>query len=234
MTLLEPALLEPTVLEPTLVKPKAGVTYVGSAAMPVDAGDFTAHAFDAGAHTHLVLTMGDLTSVPAPLVRLHSECLTGDALRSRRCDCGSQLQAALTRIADEGVGAVIYLAGHEGRGIGLAEKIRAYALQDDGADTVDANVLLGHDADQRDYTPAVAVLDWYGVKAVRLLTNNPTKAAALQEQGIHVAALESHHGMVTEHNRAYLETKRDRMGHELTDLQPSHTSARGPTQAQLA
>ena len=227
MTILESTQLESTQLEsmPVEVTEREvalDVVYVGRAAMPVEAGEFTAHAFDLGAHTHLVLTMGDLSSVAAPLVRLHSECLTGDALRSQRCDCGSQLQAALTRIADEGVGAVIYLAGHEGRGIGLAEKIRAYALQDDGADTVDANVFLGHDADLRDYTPAVSVLEWFGVEAVRLLTNNPAKAAALEEQGIRVAALEPHHGMVTEHNRAYLETKRDRMGHELAELAARH------------
>ena len=204
----------------TVLEPTALVTHVGRAALPLDAGHFTAHAFDGGRHTHLALTMGELGSVRAPLVRLHSECLTGDALGSRRCDCGSQLDGALERVAVEGVGAVIYLAGHEGRGIGLAEKIRAYALQDGGADTVDANLLLGHEPDQRDYSPAVEILRWFGLDRVRLLSNNPLKSAALESAGVAVERVERHEGRVTHENHGYLRTKRDRMGHDLRSLSP--------------
>ncbi len=206
----------PTPLHRNTTDLAVDVTYVGRAAMPLDAGDFTAHAFDAGDDTHLLLTMGDLATATDPLVRLHSECLTGDALRSRRCDCGSQLQSALHTIAAAGVGAVIYLGGHEGRGIGLAEKIRAYALQDEGADTVDANLLLGHRADERDFSAAAAILRWCGVSAVQLLSNNPIKAEALEAQGIQIARMVGLDADVTPQNERYLVTKRDRMGHLLT------------------
>lgn len=190
------------------------VRHMGRSHLPLDAGEFVAHAFDDDlGNTHLAITKGDLSTAVSPLVRLHSECLTGDALRSTRCDCGSQLQASLETIEATGVGAVIYVAGHEGRGIGLADKIRAYALQDEGADTVDANLLLGHDADERDFGAAAAILDWFGVTHLRLLSNNPAKATALTEQGITVDRIVGQPGTVTPENARYLTTKRDRMGH---------------------
>ena len=153
---------------------------------------------------------------PEPLVRLHSECLTGDALGSLRCDCGEQLRSALQQIAEDPQGGVvIYLRGQEGRGIGLANKIRAYALQDRGFDTVDANIELGFPADLRDYGVAIQILGSLGVKRLRLLSNNPLKQAALERYGIEVA---ERHGLrigPNPYNAAYLETKRTRMGHDL-------------------
>jgi 3,4-dihydroxy 2-butanone 4-phosphate synthase/GTP cyclohydrolase II len=146
------------------------------------------------------------------LVRVHSECLTGDAFGSLRCDCGPQLNSALERVAQEG-GAVVYLAGHEGRGIGLKAKIDAYALQDRGRDTVDANLELGLPADRREYGAAAAILQDLGLTGIRLLTNNPAKVTGLEAMGIKVAAVEPLVVGITEHNAAYLETKAQRMGH---------------------
>ena len=150
----------------------------------------------------------------APLVRLHSECLTGDVFGSQRCDCGAQLARALERVAAEG-GAVVYLRGHEGRGVGLVAKLRAYGLQDQGFDTVDAQVELGLPIDAREYAAGAAVLVDLGVNAVRLLTNNPLKVNALREHGIDVAAVEPISIAPLPTNEAYLRTKRDRMGHRL-------------------
>jgi GTP cyclohydrolase II len=172
---------------------------------------------------HVVLSMGvsDTSSADplplgtaAPLVRLHSECLTGDALGSRRCDCGTQLDAALARIAAEGNGALVYVGGHEGRGIGLLEKLKAYHLQDLGADTVDANLMLGHPEDARDYAQAAAILADLGLTAIRLLSSNPAKENALARLGIRV--VERTGMFVPEHpeNEGYLATKRARMGHD--------------------
>jgi 3,4-dihydroxy 2-butanone 4-phosphate synthase/GTP cyclohydrolase II len=164
---------------------------------------------------HLALVRGDLAAGDlAPLVRVHSQCLTGDVLHSARCDCGQQLHAALDAIGQENRGVLLYLS-QEGRGIGLVGKIQAYALQDDGRDTVDANLELGFAADQRDYAVAAQMLRRLGVNRVRLLTNNPQKVAALQALGIQVqdrVPLEMTPG---EHNAAYLETKRQRLGHTL-------------------
>jgi 3,4-dihydroxy 2-butanone 4-phosphate synthase/GTP cyclohydrolase II len=150
----------------------------------------------------------------APLVRLHSECLTGDVLGSQRCDCGPQLQRALERVAAEG-GVVVYLRGHEGRGVGLLAKLQAYALQDAGFDTVDAQVELGLPIDAREYAAGAAILAKLGVDAVRLLTNNPMKVNAMREHGIEVAAVERISVAPLATNEAYLRTKRDRMGHDL-------------------
>jgi 3,4-dihydroxy 2-butanone 4-phosphate synthase / GTP cyclohydrolase II len=161
---------------------------------------------------HLVLLKGPLGD--APLVRVHSECLTGDALGSRRCDCGAQLQASMRRIGEEG-GAIVYLRGHEGRGLGLANKIAAYALQDGGLDTVEANHALGFADDPRDYAAAVAMLKSLGVDRLRLLSNNPRKAAALRAGGITVAEQVPLLAPVTSDNAAYLATKRDKLGHGL-------------------
>lgn len=162
---------------------------------------------------HLALIQGPLTG--APLVRAHSECLTGDALGSRRCDCGAQLQEGLKRIGDSGNGVLLYLRGHEGRGLGLANKIRAYALQDDGLDTVEANHALGFADDLRDYGVAAQILKTLGVERVRLLSNNPRKAAGLRANGV---AVSEELPLVTPsnpHNAAYLDTKRDKLGHGL-------------------
>ncbi|WP_224404049.1 3,4-dihydroxy-2-butanone-4-phosphate synthase [Pseudonocardia sp. ICBG1034] len=165
---------------------------------------------------HLALVLGDPTVLPAPLVRLHSECLTGDVLGSRRCDCGEQLDAAMSAIAAAGAGAVLYLRGHEGRGIGLVDKIRAYALQETGCDTVEANTRLGLPVDARDYAPAVALLRTLGLAEVTLLTNNPDKVESLRNSGIAVADVRPLQIAARPENRRYLDTKRRRLGHRLT------------------
>ncbi|MGH3356087.1 MAG: GTP cyclohydrolase II RibA [Nocardioidaceae bacterium] len=185
--------------------------------IPTGHADFVAHAFR-DEHTgdeHVVLALGDLDDVAAgpPLVRLHSECLTGDALGSRRCDCGDQLEAAKAAIAAEGRGAILYIRGHEGRGIGLSDKLRAYALQDGGLDTLEANVALGLPVDAREYSAAVAMLTHLGVSAVRLLSSNPAKEAGLRALGIEV----SRTGLrvpARPDNLGYLRTKYERMGHD--------------------
>ncbi len=150
----------------------------------------------------------------APLVRLHSECLTGDVFGSQRCDCGAQLDRALERVAAEG-GMVVYLRGHEGRGVGLLSKLRAYELQDRGRDTVDAQVELGLPIDAREYAAGAAVLHDLGIEAVRLLTNNPAKVLALRDHGVEVSAVERLSIAALPTNAGYLRTKRDRMGHDL-------------------
>jgi GTP cyclohydrolase II len=153
------------------------------------------------------------------LVRVHSECLTGDLLGSLRCDCGPQLQLALARIEAAGQGAVIYMRGHEGRGIGLAQKLRAYALQDEGLDTVDANLALGHPVDARRYEAAAAILKGLGVRSIRLMSNNPLKLMALREHGVEVVERERHETDAQTHNAAYLATKRERLGHLLAGIE---------------
>ncbi|MFZ1288134.1 MAG: GTP cyclohydrolase II, partial [Candidatus Phosphoribacter sp.] len=159
------------------------------------------------------------------LVRVHSECLTGDVLGSRRCDCGQQLERALERVAAEG-GVLVYVRGHEGRGVGLGAKLRAYELQDRGLDTVDAQIELGLPIDAREYAAGAAVLVDLGIESVRLLTNNPAKVAALREHGIDVAAVERLRIAPGPDNRSYLRTKRDRMGHDLViDTTASGTTA---------
>ncbi len=199
--------------------------------LPTDHGLFRALAFtEAGAAaTHLALRLGlddgaTRTDGFAPLVRIHSECLTGDVFHSRRCDCGAQLDDALAMIAAEREGLLLYLR-QEGRGIGLANKIRAYGLQDDGLDTVDANTVLGLPADGRDYSVAAALLKQLGLRAVRLITNNPAKVRGLAAHGIVVVAQVPRRPALTPENQRYLETKRDRMGHVL-DLSPSSDAPR--------
>jgi 3,4-dihydroxy 2-butanone 4-phosphate synthase/GTP cyclohydrolase II len=149
---------------------------------------------------------------------VHSECLTGDVFGSRRCDCGPQLDEALARIVAEGRGVVIYLRGHEGRGIGLVAKLQAYQLQDGGRDTVDANLDLGLPADARHYGAATQILRDLGVRSVRLLTNNPAKSTNLEEYGVQVSERVRLTPHPNEHNIGYLLTKRDRMGHDLPHL----------------
>ena len=177
---------------------------------------------DADGTEHIALVLGEIGpgSGPPPLVRVHSECLTGDALGSRRCDCGEQLQAAFREIGQAGRGIVIYLRGHEGRGIGLLAKLRAYALQDRGRDTVDANLELGYPADARDYRVAADILRLLGVRRIRLLSSNPDKVVQLRRLGIDVVA---RHGLAVPdrpENTSYLTTKRLRMGHDSTPSRP--------------
>ncbi|MFC4051423.1 bifunctional 3,4-dihydroxy-2-butanone-4-phosphate synthase/GTP cyclohydrolase II [Actinomadura syzygii] len=173
-------------------------------------------AVDGGEHVALVL--GDVGDGEDVLVRAHSECLTGDVLHSERCDCGTQLDAAMERIAEEGRGVVLYLRGHEGRGIGLLAKLQAYALQDNGSDTVDANLELGLPADAREYSNAAHMLRELGVRSIRVLTNNPEKLRGLDGFGLEVRGREAMPVVVTEHNRRYLTVKRDRLGHQIEGL----------------
>ena len=185
--------------------------------LPTKNGEFLLHAYleeleDEKARVHLALVRGAVDSEPAPLLRIHSECLTGDLLASTRCDCGEQLAQALVAIGDAPSGLLIYLR-QEGRGIGLLNKLRAYNLQDDGLDTVEANVHLGFEPDERDYSAAVDMLEDLGVPAIRLLTNNPNKLAAFERS--HVRVVERLPLIVSEtaENAGYLETKRRRLGH---------------------
>jgi GTP cyclohydrolase II len=166
---------------------------------------------------HLTIRKGELSGAEGVLVRLHSECLTGDVLGSLRCDCGPQLQLALSRIGQAGQGVVVYMRGHEGRGIGLAQKLRAYALQDQGLDTVDANLALGQPVDARRYEAAAAILKHLGVGSIRLMSNNPLKLLALREQGIRIVEREAHEAGSHPQNAAYLATKRQRLGHLLSE-----------------
>jgi 3,4-dihydroxy 2-butanone 4-phosphate synthase/GTP cyclohydrolase II len=175
-----------------------------------------ASAIDGGEHIALVL--GELGDGEDVLVRAHSECLTGDVLGSERCDCGTQLDAAMAAIAAEGRGIVLYLRGHEGRGIGLLAKLRAYQMQDNGSDTVDANLELGLPVDAREYVNAAQMLADLGVGSIRLLTNNPAKLTGLDGFGVEVLDRTPLPVVVTEHNRRYLTAKRDRLGHQIGDL----------------
>ena len=168
---------------------------------------------------HLALYMGDLSRAESVLVRVHSECLTGDVLGSRRCDCGEQLDRSMAMVARAGTGVILYLR-QEGRGIGLLEKLRAYNLQDQGFDTVDANLMLGHEADGRDYSLAALILEELGVNSVRLITNNPAKISALQDCGIDVSERVSLEVAANADNADYLLTKVQRMDH-LLQLKPA-------------
>lgn len=190
------------------------IHYVASAQLPTQWGVFSIHGFEetATGKEHIALVMGDIADGEPVLMRIHSECLTGDALFSQRCDCGPQLQAALEAIAAEGRGLLLYLR-QEGRGIGLLNKIRAYALQDKGADTVEANEQLGFDADLRQYAICEAMLKHLQVKKVRLMTNNPRKVKALEDQGIEVIERKSLQFGRNPHNEGYLKTKQGKLGH---------------------
>jgi GTP cyclohydrolase II len=187
---------------------------VASAPIPTPYGQFQARAFESpSGHVHLALVAGVIGDGGSVLTRLHSECLTGDALGSLRCDCGVQLRSALRTVAAEGRGVVLYLGGHEGRGIGLVDKLRAYVEQDAGADTVDANLRLGLHADLRDYGDAADVLRALGVRSVRLLSNNPAKVDGLEHNGVAVESLRALSTAAHQRNRAYLQTKQARFGH---------------------
>jgi GTP cyclohydrolase II len=184
--------------------------------LPTEHGEFIIRIFHESATglDHVALTMGDMTGPDPVLVRVHSECLTGDAFGSLRCDCGPQLDAALKAIAEKGWGVVLYLR-QEGRGIGLHAKIKAYHLQDKGADTLDANLMLGLPADARNYRIASTMLNSLGVSEVCLLSNNPDKVSQLEDHGIKVAEMMPLIVGVGSENREYLETKVQRMGHEI-------------------
>lgn len=192
------------------------VVRCAEARLPLASGEFRAIAYRGrhGGQEHIALVAGDPSEEAGRcLVRVHSECLTGDALASLRCDCGEQLKRALHDIAATGCGVLVYVRGHEGRGIGLAEKIRAYQLQDGGLDTVDANLRLGHAADERTYDQAAAILLDLGARRIRLLTNNPDKVEALTACGIIVLERVPLHTRPNQENQHYLRVKREKMGH---------------------
>ncbi|MBO0787088.1 MAG: bifunctional 3,4-dihydroxy-2-butanone-4-phosphate synthase/GTP cyclohydrolase II, partial [Actinobacteria bacterium] len=178
------------------------------------------YANDVDGTEHLALVLGDLGDGEQVLVRAHSECLTGDVFGSERCDCGAQLDAAMAAIAAAGRGVVLYLRGHEGRGIGLLSKLRAYQLQDSGTDTVDANLELGLPADAREYSTGAQILAELGVRSVRLLTNNPAKVRGLSGFGVEITARVALPVSATAHNLRYLIAKRDRLGHQIDGLPP--------------
>lgn len=196
------------------------VERVAETRLPTRHGDFTAYGYriTVDGSEHIALVYGDVGGSDPVLTRVHSECLTGDVFGSSRCDCGPQLDEALERIVAEGRGVVVYLRGHEGRGIGLVAKLQAYQLQDGGRDTVDANLDLGLPADARHYGTATQVLRDLKVESVRLMTNNPDKVDNLEDFGIKVAERVPLTPHPNDHNLAYLLTKRDRMGHHLPDL----------------
>jgi len=196
--------------------PKPTVTRITRARIPTEYGDFQLcyYTNTLDKKEHLAFYRGTVSGAANVLVRIHSECFTGDVLGSRRCDCGEQLNRSLQLIADEGAGVLVYLR-QEGRGIGLLQKLRAYNLQDQGHDTVDANLLLGHGADERSYSLAARILEDLGVKSVRLMTNNPLKISALEAEGISVHARISVEGTVNPDNESYLSTKARRMDHLL-------------------
>ena len=191
------------------------VERVASARVPLSAGEFTAigYASSYDDREHVAFVYGDIDDGQDLLVRVHSECLTGDVFGSLRCDCGTQLEAALRAVAAEGRGVVLYMRGHEGRGIGLLHKLQAYQLQDAGLDTIDANLELGLPADARDYGTGAQILVDLGVRSMRLLTNNPAKRAGLEGYGLSITSLVGLPVSVNDHNVHYLMAKRDRMGH---------------------
>lgn len=195
------------------------VTLASSAELPTEHGDFTIHVFESrldGA-THVALVKGDLGDGHNVLARVHSSCVTGDIFHSSRCDCGQQLDMALKRVAAEGRGVVLYLH-QEGRGIGLANKIRAYALQDRGRDTVEANEQLGFEADQRDYASAVHMFKLLGVKSLRLMSNNPKKLAGVTGESLVITERVPLEVEPSDANRRYLKTKKDKLGHQLSSV----------------
>jgi len=196
------------------------VEHFGEATIPTRYGTFTAHAFRSviDGEEHLAYSMGDLLASEAPLVRVHSECLTGDILASERCDCGYQVQTALAMIAEEGCGVLVYLRGHEGRGIGIGHKIRAYGLQDsEGLDTVDANTAQGLAVDSREYGVGANILVSLGVTSMRLMTNNPVKYRGLEGYGLEIVERVSIGIAATPDRERYLATKRERMGHLMSN-----------------
>jgi 3,4-dihydroxy 2-butanone 4-phosphate synthase/GTP cyclohydrolase II len=195
------------------------VKRVAQAQLPTAHGDFQIYAYEnvVDDMTHVALVRGAIGDGKDVLVRVHSKCLTGDVFHSARCDCGAQLETAMERIAQEGRGVLLYL-NQEGRGIGLSNKIRAYELQDQGLDTVEANERLGFKADQRDYGIGAQILSDLGVKTMRLLTNNPRKFVGLQGYGLSVSEAVPLEIPASDHTRRYLKTKKDKLGHKLSSV----------------
>jgi 3,4-dihydroxy 2-butanone 4-phosphate synthase / GTP cyclohydrolase II len=212
------------------------VERVAEAVVPLEVGTFTAVGYRSSydEREHVAFVYGDIADGEDVLVRVHSECLTGDVFGSLRCDCGPQLQAALAAVAQEGRGIVLYIRGHEGRGIGLLHKLQAYQLQDLGVDTVDANLNLGLPADARDYGTGAQILVDLGVHTMRLLTNNPAKRAGLEGYGLRVLGRVPLPTHVTRENLTYLRTKRDRMGHLLDIIEPETEAGPADTTAPAA
>ena len=196
------------------------VRRIAEARIPTQWGDFTCYAYESllDGETHLALVKGAVQGEENVLVRVHSECLTGDVFGSRRCDCGPQLDAAVRRISDEGLGVIVYLRGHEGRGIGIANKLKAYMLQEQGRDTVDANLELGFHADRREYGIGAQILVDLGITTMRLLTNNPGKRGGLAGFGLEIVERVPLETAPNPENIGYLRTKRERMGHLLEGL----------------
>jgi 3,4-dihydroxy 2-butanone 4-phosphate synthase/GTP cyclohydrolase II len=197
----------------------ARVHRVATAKLPTDYGAFDVHIYEnpADRQTHVALVRGDIGNGNGVLARMHSACLTGDVFHSVRCDCGAQLQMAMRRIADEGRGVLVYL-NQEGRGIGLANKIRAYTLQDEGYDTVEANERLGFPADSRDYGVGVQIFRDLGVRSIRLLSNNPRKFAGVTGDGLSVSERLPIEIPASESSRRYLRTKKEKLGHQLSSV----------------
>lgn len=197
--------------------PENQIHCISKAKIPTQQGDFTAHVYISNADhfEHLALVKGNLCEAPHPLVRIHSECLTGDVFGSRRCDCGAQLEIAMEKIAQEGCGVIVYLRGHEGRGIGLGHKLRAYNLQDQGRDTVEANIDLGFPPDLRQYAVGAQILFDLGITSMRLLTNNPAKCACLLGYGLKIEERVSLTPKATFENQHYLRIKKEKLGHLL-------------------
>jgi len=195
------------------------VKEVAKAKLPTDYGEFKVHAFEnqLDKQTHIALVLGDVGDGADIVVRVHSQCLTGDVLHSLRCDCGGQLDGAMRRIAEEGRGVLLYL-NQEGRGIGLANKIRAYELQDQGLDTVEANEKLGFKADQRDYGIGVQILRELGVRSMRLLSNNPRKLVGIEGYGLSISEWIPLEIPASDSTRRYLKTKKDKLGHKLSSV----------------
>ncbi len=201
------------------VRTESLVKQVAVARLPTKYGDFRIHAFEnqVDTQTHVALVRGDIGDGLDVMVRVHSSCLTGDVLHSMRCDCGDQLDVAMERIAAEGRGVLLYL-NQEGRGIGLGNKIRAYELQDEGFDTVEANERLGFKADQRDYGMGVQILRLLGIRSMRLLSNNPRKLVGVEGYGLSVSEWLPLEIPASEDTRRYLKTKKEKLGHKLTSV----------------
>ena len=203
------------------------VEHFAEARIPTKHGEFAAHAYRSVLDEieHVAYVLGDVENVEEPLVRVHSECLTGDLLGSIRCDCGSQLDSALEIIGEEGSGVIVYLRGHEGRGIGIGHKLRAYKLQDDGLDTVDANLQQGLPIDSREYGVGAQILADLGISKMRLMTNNPVKYGGLEGYGLDIVGRIPLRIDPNEENIRYLQTKKERLGHDLSESNEETESA---------